>query len=130
MAHMSQLGLTFGKVVIVPSRPHGHLVTRTAALAVACTFDPSGNFEVLRAPVGHDEWASQYTLARAGETLDLFQALSCLPSARLAFSLAEYQFGRLSYVLRTALALRVGYSRRRYVCAGVCARAARTIDAG
>ena len=95
------LGLAFGKAVIIPARAQGHLVTCEAAQAAGCTFDPSGNFEVLRAPVGQDEWAGDYTLKRAGETLGLFHALAGLHNSHAAFTLARYQLGRLSYMLRT-----------------------------
>ena len=59
-----------------------------------------GNFDVLRSPIGDEAWARRYTPTRAGEALDLFQALAALPGAHAAFSMARYQIGRMNYVLR------------------------------
>ena len=101
VTHLPVVGLQLGRAVVTPACPGSHLVTAAAVTAAGCALDPSGNIEVLRALVGDEGWAQQYTLARVQETLGLFQALAGLRGSHAAFYLARYQLGRLSYMLRT-----------------------------
>ena len=78
------------------------MIDLAAVKAAGCTFVADGNFDALRSPIGDDAWARRYTLTRAGETHDLFQALAALPHTHAAYTLAKYQLGRLSYTLRAA----------------------------
>ena len=91
--HMPKLGLQFGKAVVVPACPGGHQIPLAEVQAAGCTFDGSGSLEILRSPVGEDEWARRYTLARVQDTLDLVHALVSLPGAHAAFSWPDTRSG-------------------------------------
>ena len=70
--------------------------------AAGCTWEPEGNFEVMRSPVGTDEWACRYTRARAKEALEVYAELAKLGDPRCAVYLARYLAGRANYIWRTA----------------------------
>ena len=65
--------------------PSAHPIDAAALQQAGCSWEPEGNFEVMRAPIGSDEWGRQYTRARAEETVEVYAELTRLGDPHAAF---------------------------------------------
>ena len=100
-AHMPRnTGLSFGKMQAVPASKN-NAIDGEAMKAAGCTMCAAEGFEVMRAPIGQEEWAQDYSRHRVEETMEVIEALAKLPSRHTGFYLARYQAGRTNYVMRT-----------------------------
>ena len=100
--YMPATGLTFGKMAAIPACPRAHSIDTEALREAGCSWEAEGNFEAMRAPIGSDVWAREYTRSRAEDTLEVYAELARLGDPHSAFYLARYQAGRTNYIWRTA----------------------------
>ena len=90
---MPGLGLRFSLLEAVPSAGSRNHIDRGIFDALGCTWNDSGNLEVLKSPVGNPTWCAEYSKARATRALRAVTALGALPGAHVAYYLMKASAG-------------------------------------
>ncbi len=100
---MPLLGLRFSMLEAVTAAAGRHTVARAAFENLGCTWNETGNLEVLKSPIGSPAWSTDYSKRRAVRGLRAVAALGALPGAHVAYYLARASAGacQLTYLSRT-----------------------------
>ena len=100
---MPRLGLRFSLLEAVPAARNLSRVDSTEFVRLGCTWNDSGNFEVLKSPVGSPSWCAAYSTKRAGQAICATSAVGALQHKHVGYYLlrASASASRLNYLART-----------------------------
>ena len=100
---MPGLGLRFSMLEAIPAAGLNNAIDLEPFRAAGCTCNETGNFEVLKSPVGAETWCHEYAGKRAGKAIKALEAVSALPDRHAAYYLMKWSCnaGQLNYLART-----------------------------
>ncbi len=100
---MPRLGLRFSLLEAVPAARNLSRVDSTEFVRLGCTWNDSGNFEVLKSPVGSPSWCAAYSTKRAGQAICATSAVGALQHKHVGYYLlrASASASRLNCLART-----------------------------
>ena len=99
---LPQLGLRLSSAIIAPAVPQAP-VDYTGFVALGCTIQADGNYEVLRAPSGADSFCVAYCTERAAKQADIVRRIGHIGDAQVGYYLLRFSggTGRMNYMART-----------------------------
>ena len=100
---MPQLGLRFSMPEPVPAAGNRSSLDPTSFTCMGCTWNDSGNFEVLKSSIGSPAWCSEYSRKRADRAIRAVEAVGGLQHAHVGYYLlrASASACQLNYLPRT-----------------------------
>jgi len=98
---MPLLGLKFSKLDVIPAAGQNHQVDIGAFHEAGCTVSVTGDFEVMKSPIGSKAHCETVVMKRVKKAAAAITAIADLPDSHCALYLLRYQSAKMNYVART-----------------------------
>ena len=100
---MPDLGLRFSMLELTPAAGAAHTVDLQPFVTAGCAINTTGNFEVLKSPVGSAEFCQEYSKNRAAKACAMLKAIAKLNKPQVSYYLmrAVCNVGQVNYLCRT-----------------------------